>query len=659
MDEQETLTMGRRSFIGGGAAGLMAGTMTGSVAGAAIPGAETPDLVVHGAKVTTLDPERADATAIAVRRGVVTAVGNDGAILRLAGPGTIRIDAGGRRLIPGINDSHMHPIRGGLNYNMELRWDGVPTLADAMAMLRRQAQVTPPPQWVRVVGGFSLLQWPERRLPTLDEINRAAPDTPVFILHLYDRALLNAAALRAVGYDRNTPDPPGGEIQRDARGNPTGLLVAKPNAQILYATLAKGPKLSEEDQLNSTRHMMRELNRLGITSAIDAGGGFQNYPDDYKIIEKLAKDDLLTVRLSYHLFPQRAGKELEDFGRWAGSVRPGSGSDMYRLNGAGEMLTYSAADFEDFRQPRPDMPPRMEGELEAVVRFLAERRWPFRFHATYEETISRALDVFERVHSDGLLQNTPRWFLDHAETISPRSMDRVRALGGGIAVQHRMALQGGMFVERYGPAAAAETPPVKAMLERGIPVGMGSDATRVSTYDPWLGLHWLISGEDVSGTALTRPGRRLDRRTALELYTRGSAWFSGEQHVKGRLAPGMLADMALLDADYFTVPEPEIRNIQSVLTIVGGRIVHGSGTYARLAPALPPASPSWSPVTPEGGVYRAKAEDFRAAALVSAACGCGSACAVHGHKHHATARAPVGAEDTSAFWGALGCNCWI
>jgi hypothetical protein len=637
----------------------MATAAASDIAAASHLGADSPDLIIHGAKVTTLDPERPAGQAIAVRKGVITAIGTDKDIVRLAGANTTRINAEGRRLIPGLNDSHMHPIRGGLNYNMELRWDGVPTLADAMAMLRRQAQVTPPPQWVRVVGGFSLLQWPERRLPTLDEINRAAPETPVFILHLYDRALLNAAALRAVGYDRNTPNPPGGEIQRDPSGNPTGLLVARPNAQILYATLAKGPKLSVADQLNSTRHMMRELNRLGITSAIDAGGGFQNYPDDYDVIEKLARDDLLTVRLSYHLFPQRPGKELEDFGRWAGTVRPGSGSDMYRLNGAGEMLTYSAADFEDFRQPRPDMPPRMEGELEAVVRFLAERKWPFRLHATYEETISRALDVFERVHADGVLQNAPRWFLDHAETISPRSLDRVRALGGGIAVQHRMALQGGMFAERYGPAAAAETPPVKGMLERGIPVGMGSDATRVSTYDPWLGLHWLVSGEDVSGRAFTPPGRRLDRLAALELYTRGSAWFSGEQHVKGRLAPGMLADMALLSADFLTVPEGEIRNIQSALTVVGGRIVHGSGSYAPLAPAMPPASPSWSPVNSDGGVYRAKAGDFRTAALLSASCGCGSACAVHGHEHHVTARAPVMAENASPFWGALGCNCWI
>ncbi|MDM8359792.1 amidohydrolase family protein, partial [Pandoraea communis] len=207
--------------------------------------------------------------------------------------------------IPGLIDSHMHIIRGGLNYNMELRWDGVRSLADAMRMLKDQVDRTPAPQWVRVVGGFTEHQFAEKRLPTIDELNAVAPDTPVFILHLYDRAILNGAALRTVGYTKDTPNPPGGEIVRDASGNPTGLLLAKPNATILYATLAKGPKLPIEYQKNSTRHFMREVNRLGVTGVIDAGGGYQNYPDDYNVIEELHKEGHLSVRLAYNLFTQK------------------------------------------------------------------------------------------------------------------------------------------------------------------------------------------------------------------------------------------------------------------------------------------------------------------------------------------------------------------
>ena len=236
------------------------------------------DMIVANGRVATLDGPRPFANALAIQNGRFLAAGSDEEIMRLRGAKTQVIDLGGRIVIPGLNDSHMHPIRGGLNYNMELRWDGVPSLADALRMLREQAQRTPPPQWVRVVGGWTEFQFAERRMPTLEEINRAAPDTPVFVLHLYDRALLNGAALRAVGYTKDTPAPVGGEIQRDKQGNPTGLLIAKPNASILYSTLAKGPRLSKQDQMNSTRHFMRELNRFGVTSAIDAGGGFQNYP---------------------------------------------------------------------------------------------------------------------------------------------------------------------------------------------------------------------------------------------------------------------------------------------------------------------------------------------------------------------------------------------
>jgi predicted amidohydrolase YtcJ len=225
-----------------------------------------PDLILHRGLVTTLDRSNPAANAVAISGGKFLAVGRDDEVMRLAGPQTEIIDLQGRRVLPGLVDNHLHIIRGGLNFNMELRWDGVRSLADAMAMLKRQVAITPPPQWVRVVGGFTEHQFAEKRLPTIEELNAVAPDTPVFILHLYDRALLNAAALRAVGYTKDTPEPPGGEITRGARGNPTGLLLAKPNAGILYATLAKGPKLPFDYQVNSTRHFMRELNRLGVIS---------------------------------------------------------------------------------------------------------------------------------------------------------------------------------------------------------------------------------------------------------------------------------------------------------------------------------------------------------------------------------------------------------
>ncbi len=624
-----------------------------------------PDVIFHNGRITTLDRSNPVASAVAIKDGRFLAVGGDAEILPLAGSATRVVDLRRRSVLPGLFDNHTHVVRGGLNYNLELRWDGVRSLADALDMLKRQVAVTPAPQWVRVVGGFTEHQFVEKRLPTIAEINAIAPDTPVFLLHLYDRALLNGAALRAVGYTKDTPEPLGGQITRDANGNPTGLLLAKPNAMILYSTLAKGPKLPFDYQVNSTRHFMRELNRLGVTGVIDAGGGFQNYPEDYEVIQKLADEGQITVRLAYNLFTQKPKEEKEDFLKWTSSVKYKQGDDYFRHNGAGEMLVYSAADFEDFRVERPDMPPQMEGELEEVVRILAQNRWPWRLHATYDETITRALDVFEKVNQDIPLQGI-NWFFDHAETISEKSIDRIAALGGGIAVQHRMAYQGEYFVERYGARAAEATPPVKRMLEKGVKVSAGTDATRVASYNPWVSLSWMITGKTVGGLGLYPRANLLDREEALRMWTENVAWFSNEEGKRGRIEVGQFADLIVPSKDYFTVPEDEISFLTSDLTVVGGRVVYGAGDFAPLDDnPLPPAMPDWSPTRTFKG-YGAWGEPDGAGrnslaplrGHAAASCGCASSCGLHGHDHASAWGSNVPVSDARSFFGALGCSCW-
>jgi predicted amidohydrolase YtcJ len=621
----------------------------------------SPDLIFHRGLFTTLDRSNPTASAIAIKDGVFTAVGHDREVLPLAGKNTRVIDLQGRRVLPGLIDNHLHIIRGGLNFNMELRWDGVRSLADAMAMLKHQVAITPAPQWVRVVGGFTAHQFAEKRLPTIEEINAIAPDTPVFLLHLYDRAILNGAAVRACGYTKDTPEPLGGQIVRDSAGEPTGLLLAKPNAAILYATLAKGPKLPFEYQMNSTRHFMRELNRLGVTGAIDAGGGFQNYPEDYAVVQKLNDEGQLTVRLAYNLFTQKPKGEKEDFLNWTKTSKYKQGDDYFRHNGAGEMLVFSAADFEDFRQPRPDMPAEMESELENVVRILAENRWPWRLHSTYDETISRALDVFERVNQDIPLAGL-NWFFDHAETISDESIDRIAALGGGIAVQHRMAYQGEYFVERYGIGAAEATPPVKRILESGVKVSAGTDATRVASYNPWVSLAWLVTGKTVGGMHLYPQRNCLDRETALRMWTENVTWFSNEEGKKGRIEVGQLGDFIVPDRDYFSCSEDEIADIASLLTVVGGRVVYASGDFRKLDEnPPPPAMPDWSPVRTYGG-YAAWGDKSMAANTApmrnAASCGCANDCNIHGHRHATAWSSKLPIADLKSFWGALGCSCW-
>ena len=407
---------------------------------------------------------------------------------------------------------------------------------------------------------------------------------------------------------------------------------------------------------------MRELNRLGVTGAIDAGGGFQNFPEDYQVIQQLADAGQLTIRLAYNLFTQKPKQEKEDFLNWTATSKYKQGDDYFRHNGAGEMLVFSAADFEDFRQPRPDMAPEMEDDLEGVVRVLVQNKWPWRLHATYDETIERALDVFEKVNRDTPLAGL-NWFFDHCETISEKSIDRIAALGGGIAVQHRMAYQGEYFVERYGAAAAEATPPVKRMLEKGVKVSAGTDATRVASYNPWVSLSWLVTGKTVGGLQLTPQRNCLDREAALRMWTENVTWFSNEVGKKGRIEAGQLADLVVPDRDFFACPESEIADTTALLTMVGGKVVYATGAFqAHDDGAPPPAMPDWSPVRRFGGYAGwgdTEGKPMQAAMRRMAAdCACANDCNVHGHQHATAWSSQLPIADLKSFWGALGCACW-
>lgn len=567
------------------------------------------DVIIINGNVTTLDEKNPRAEAVVISKNRIAYVGNKKDALKYKDQSTQVIDARGRTIIPGLFDSHLHVIRGGRFYNSELRWDGVTTLKRALQILKEQAQRTPPGQWVRVVGGWNEFQFEEKRLPTLEEINAVTREVPTFVLYLYGKAWLNAAALQLLGINSDSPNPPGGLIEKDSAGNPTGLLIAEPNAFILYSTLARLPELTREEKVNSTIHYMRELNSLGVTAVMDAGGGFQNFPDDYGITDSLNNAGLITVRLPYFLFAQKKGSELSDFQKWTGMVdievhEPNGQNEIeYHVQGGGENIVAEAADFENFLLPRPDLPHNMEQQLKPVIELLVKKRWPFRLHATYNESISRDLTVIEQVNKETPL-NGLTWMLDHAETISEENLQRVKALGGGIAIQHRMAYQGESFIRRYGKKAAAGSPPVKRMLELGIPVGLGTDGTRVASYNPWVALFWVTTGKTIGNTQVMDKTKTLSRISALELMTSRGYALIKEEHEKGKIQTGYYADIVILDKDYFTIPDHEIPDIASLLTIVDGRIVYGTLDYQHLAPPAPGVIPSWSPVKYYGGYQR-------------------------------------------------------
>lgn len=565
------------------------------------------DLIIYNGKVATMNQPGEFKQAIAMKDGIILATGTSAQLIAgYKSANTKLIDAGGKTVIPGLNDSHMHAVREGLNYNMELRWDGVKTLKRAMEMLKEQAARTPAGAWVKVVGGWNEFQFAEKRQPTIDEINAAVPDKPVFITYLYGKAFLNKKGIEVLGYDKHT-NYPGSVVELDKDGNPTGLLYAKETPMAIYKTLALTGKLTPEERINSSEHFYRELNSFGITSVIDAAGGAQNYDSDYQASLALARSGKLTVRTAYYLFAQQKGREFKDYEKWIAQVYPNKNDHIlmangYAMEGAGENLIASGADFENFLEPRIVLSDSMETDLEPVIRLLVKNRWPFRLHATYGESIDRMLNVFEKVNKDTPF-NGLRWFFDHAETITDAELVRVKALNGGVAVQFRMYFQGELYKNMYGQPKT-QLPPIKKMLSMGIPVGMGTDAPRISTYNPWMALHWLLTGKTIGGMQFWPKEQVLDKYTALKLYTSGSAWFSGEQKLKGKLIKGMYADMVILTDDYFAATPEKVKQINALVTIVNGKVVYASGKYAAQNPTLPDVIPAWSPVNHFGGYQK-------------------------------------------------------
>jgi len=577
------------------------------------PGA---DLIVFNAKITTQNLAQPEASALAVKGGRIYAVGSDAEILSLRGNNTRVIDAEGRRLIPGINDSHTHVIQEkASNYNV--RWEGVPTLQRALEMLREQAQRTPNGQWVKVIGGWSPHQFRERRLPTIAELERAVPDRPLIVQYAYNQAFLNSLAMKALGV--GTPRFPvipgtGTVFEKDAQGRYTGVVYANVILFLTLETLVPQPTFDE--QKNSLLQLINDLNRFGVTSVIDAAG-FTAFPQGHAPLQALIQDKQLNIRMSFMdvRFPRDGTMspteaEINSITRQNPlSPRQNLHPAMehgYQFAGMGEALRIELHDHENFDRPAIIIPrDTMDKYIRKDVFELVTRRIPFRMHITYGENITSFLDALEKVNRlvplDGL-----RWGIEHAEGIRAEDMDRVKRLGGGLALDGKMAIHADGFIRTYDRERALQTPPFRLLREKGLPLSLSTDGFRASSYNPWITISWAVTGKSVSDSEVLAENNRLTREEALRLFTLGSAWFEYEENEKGRLAPGNLADFALLDADYFEVPDDEIRNIRSVLTVVDGRVVFGTGKYTSLAPTLPPVIPAWSPVNYFGGYYNTK-----------------------------------------------------
>lgn len=528
-----------------------------------------PGLPAHGSTAG----EGREYQALAVAQGRVVALGSVHELLELAGPDSKVCDLDHRTVIPGLIDGHMHAVRAGSTWASELHWSGMPALSHALDSIRSAARGAADDEWIRAIGGWHPCQFEENRPPTQAELDEVAPGHPVYVQALYDVAVLNSRAAQTVGLDEWT-DLPGGAVERDPdTGRATGVVRG---LGAFTRCMAAIPEPSPDEQRSSTRAMFSDLNAVGLTGVVDPGG-FGMSPERYDALFDLWRAGELTARMRLYVSAIDAGQELDQLDGWLRHAQSRFGDDLLRVLGVGEIIHYGCHDFEGLTPF--ELGDQSYKELLAITRRVVGRGWPMHIHAVLDSTIDRILDAWETVHRETPLDKL-RFSLAHADTISDRNIRRLKALGAGVIADDHQVFRGGSSERSWGPGSMDSVPPLGDLLETGVPLGAGTDATRASSYSPWLSLWWLVEGRSLDGAIQRAPRHRLSRERALDLYTRGSAWFSFEESDRGHLYPGAWADFAVLSADYFSVPAALIPSITSELTVVGGRTVHESEAFA-------------------------------------------------------------------------------
>jgi predicted amidohydrolase YtcJ len=538
--------------------------------------AQTADTVLFNGKIVTVDKDFSVHEAIAIARDRVLATGTAAAMKKLAGDHARMVDLGGRTVIPGLTDGHIHGIRAALTFGTEVNWIGVPSLKQALAKIKQAAATQEPGSWIIVAGGWTEEQFAEKRRPTPQDIAEAAPQNPVYIQHLYDWALLSPKAMEMLNIHDDADVAPGGKLARDADNKPTGVVIAGGNA--LGKIFDHLPKPTMAQQVEGSKRFFREMNSLGITGIVD-GGGVSMYPANYQAVFKLWHDKELTVRVAYHLCAPKPGSELADLQNLTQLLPQNFGDPMLHFNGPGEILIW--ADWTD-----GDITPDGKAKLAELLRWAASKGYTIQLHWNPNRTVHDLLDVVEDINKDYPIRNL-RWTVLHLYNASEDSLKRIQALGLIWGVQDGLYFGGERLQKEEGVDAAKSMPRIATALKMGIMVAGGTDAHRVSSYNPFVSLQWYLDGTTIGGVKTRGPEEAPTRRQALEMYTRNSAYEANDDDKRGTLEPGKFADLAVLSADYLTAPVNEIGKIKSVLTMVGGQVVYAAAPFATLEPPAP------------------------------------------------------------------------
>lgn len=529
--------------------------------------ASSTEWVLYNGRILTLDAGSTIAEAISLRGERIEATGRSKDLLARAAPSARIVDLRGRTVIPGLIDSHIHAIRAGLRYAGEVSWIGATTIAEAMNRIRKAAELAGPDDWIMVVGGWTPNQFAERRRPTAAEFEAAAPTRRVYVQFFYRSVWLSPAARHALRIDADT-SLPGATAERDADGATTGWISGDTAA--ITGIFTRLPKPGLPDSIAGTRRFLAELNRLGITGVIDPGG-HNLAPEDYEAILRLWQEQALTVRVVFSLSAPRPGSEVSDLQTLTRLLPARFGDRMLRFNGIGERVTWGMYNNDTPNDAQKD-------DLYRVAVWAARRGMPLTAHWNNDRSVHHLLDVFERVHRDVPL-SALRWSIAHLHDASRPSLDRMKALGVGWLVQNGLHFAAPAFIAEQA-ARIDRSPPLASALALGLPVGAGTDANRVMSHNPFVSLKWMTDGRTVDGLPTRASAELVTREQALRLYTQGSAWFAFDEAERGSLEPGRLADLAVLDGDYLTVPAVQLPRLQSLLTFVGGKPVHAAGPFS-------------------------------------------------------------------------------
>jgi predicted amidohydrolase YtcJ len=534
--------------------------------------AEPADTVLLNGKIVTVDDQFKIARALAISGERISLVGSVQDARRLIGPQTQVINLKGRTVIPGLIDNHTHFIRAAEFWDREVRWDGVISRKVALGMLREKARSSKPGEWVMVLGGWSLDQFTDDQRPfTREDLDLAAPDNPVILQLIYFRIYANSKAMDAVGLKDDSPDPRGGKLGRDAAGHLNGVLDGAGSVRMVLSKLPRTG--TPEHDVAQARQLLADLNKMGMTAFNDYGGrGFD--PKYFEPFRTLARNHELSARVfhAYWLQPE-SPQDVDPVIEKIRAMKPFQGDNYFDHIGYGETVYFPLHD--NLLAAKTTVSPGQMREWRRIAEAVAERGMHLNVHATLRASIEAFLTEIEAINAVKPIKGL-RWTFSHLDQVEPKDIERMRRLGMYAQIHSRPTIQGKILLDVHGERSL-DMPPLKWVQDSGIPWGLGSDATAVTPSNPFYTLWWATTGEMLGGRKVGR--QTITREQALIAHTRSNAYFMFQEANLGMLAPGKLADLLVLNRDYMTVPLREIKDIQPLLTMVGGKTVYRAASF--------------------------------------------------------------------------------